>query len=87
MDEEHSIRKQSSEMDEENEEERSRQIVSPSFAGQEEPRVGASQTIEPILQRIDQTTRRLVVHSICLENFKSYQGVQTIGPFDDVTLM
>ena len=30
------------------------------------------------------STRRLVVHSIMLENFKSYEGRQEIGPFDDV---
>ena len=34
--------------------------------------------------KINESTRRLVVHSIMLENFKSYEGRQEIGPFDDV---
>jgi hypothetical protein len=38
----------------------------------------------PQFARINQSTRRLVVQSITLENFKSYQGKQVIGPFDDV---
>ena len=33
---------------------------------------------------IKENTRRLIVHSITLENFKSYQGKQVIGPFDNV---
>lgn len=39
---------------------------------------------ELIGAKINQTTRRLVVNSITLDNFKSYQGKQTIGPFHDV---
>ena len=35
--------------------------------------------------KVNEVTRRLVVHSITLENFKSYQGKQVIGPFDDVS--
>lgn len=35
-------------------------------------------------QQINRSTRRLVVDSICLENFKSYEGKQIIGPFNDV---
>lgn len=35
-------------------------------------------------EKVGQKTRRLIVQSICLENFKSYQGRQEIGPFDDV---
>lgn len=35
-------------------------------------------------QQINKWTKRLVVDSICLENFKSYEGKQVIGPFNDV---
>jgi hypothetical protein len=84
MDQEQLRRNQSSALDEENGEAEIGRRVSPSFGRAEEPRLSAGQNIEPALNRIDQTSRRLVVHSICLENFKSYQGVQTIGPFDDV---
>lgn len=42
------------------------------------------QKAELIGAKINQTTRRLVVNSITLDNFKSYQGKQTIGPFNDV---
>lgn len=35
-------------------------------------------------QQIYRSTRRLVVDTICLENFKSYEGKQVIGPFNDV---
>jgi hypothetical protein len=35
-------------------------------------------------QQINRSVRRLVVDSICLENFKSYEGRQVIGPFNDV---
>lgn len=35
-------------------------------------------------QQINKWSKRLVVDSICLENFKSYEGKQVIGPFNDV---
>lgn len=35
-------------------------------------------------EQVKVSSKRLIVHSICLENFKSYQGKQVIGPFDNV---
>ena len=37
--------------------------------------------------KITDLTKRLVVRTITLENFKSYQGRQVIGPLDNVSLL
>lgn len=44
-----------------------------------------SRSEELPLLRISEGGKRLIVHSITMENFKSYQGVHVIGPFDQVS--